>query len=139
MLPGVALSMICMFIDCWYVVPQLGFLFEYYLYVSAGYAVNRAWIADVSRIPDGQQMSDARQVYFRTQCGASFSGWLLNHMCSIGSNGRRQMFYITFVLHYFGLSRDGITILSNYGYGVTLDMFDTLRKMYSAGSSGLSR
>ena len=60
-------------------------------------------------------------------------------MMNVGSNGRRQMFYITFLLHYFGLSREGINILSKYGYSVTLDMFDYLRRSYRAGSTEMTR
>ena len=40
------------------------------------------------------------------------------------------MFYITFVDHYFGLSRDGIELNSAIGYGVTLGMYDRERKRH---------
>ena len=40
------------------------------------------------------------------------------------------MFYITFVNHYFGLSRDGIELNSAIGYGVTLGMYDRERKRH---------
>jgi hypothetical protein len=59
-----------------------------------------------------------------------FSGWLLFHINSIGTLGRKQMFYITFVNHYFGLSRDGIELNSSIGYGVTIGMYDRERKRH---------
>ena len=40
------------------------------------------------------------------------------------------MFYITFVNHYFGLSRDGIELNSAIGYGVNLGMYDRERKRH---------
>jgi hypothetical protein len=124
-----------------YLVPSLGFLFEYYMHCCSGYAINRKWCADVYTINvDGVNvMPDDRQEYYKNACLSQYCGWLLNHILCIGSNGRRQMFYLTFVLHYFGLSRDGIDILSKYGYSVTLDMFDTLRDMYKLGSVDTSR
>jgi hypothetical protein len=46
----------------------------------------------------------------------------------LGSNGRKQMFYMTFVNHYFGLSRRGIKYLSRYGYATNLTRFDDMRR-----------
>ena len=40
------------------------------------------------------------------------------------------MFYITFVNHYFGLSRDGIELNSSIGYGVNIGMYDRERKRH---------
>jgi hypothetical protein len=40
------------------------------------------------------------------------------------------MFYITFVNHYFGLSRDGIEMNSAIGYGVNIGMYDRERKRH---------
>ena len=64
------------------------------------------------------------------KCSSHFSGWLLFHINSIGSLGRKQMFYITFVNHYFGLSRDGIEMNSAIGYGVNIGMYDRERKRH---------
>jgi len=68
-----------------------------------------------------------------------FIGWLLLHIGSIGSNGRRQLFYLTFVNHYFGLSRDGISNQNKFGYGVTLDMFDKMRQQCLSESIATTR
>jgi hypothetical protein len=53
------------------------------------------------------------------------------HVNSIGTMGRNQMFFVTFVNHYFGLSRDGINFQAKFGYGVNLNMFDTQRKIHT--------
>jgi hypothetical protein len=58
---------------------------------------------------------------------------------NIGNKGKMQMFYITFCAHFFGLSRQGIDLMSKYGYGVTMDMFDDIRKKYIARSVATSR
>ena len=109
------------------------------MFSCSGYSVNRKWCSEISRLSNDIPMPTDLQDYFQQLCGSHFCGWLLNHMMNIGSNGRRQMFYITFILHYFGLSREGINILSKYGYGVTLDMFDDLRRSYRAGSTEMTR
>lgn len=61
--------------------------------------------------------------------GASFAGWLLLHLGNVGSNGRDQLFYLTLVAHYHGLSRNGIDLLSRFGYATNLKRFDDNRKI----------
>ena len=109
------------------------------MFSSSGYAVNRKWCTVMSSLDEGDTMEEHKQIEFLDSCQTQFCGWLLLHMMTIGSNGRRQMFYITFILQYFGLSRDGINVLSKYGFGVTLDMFDLLRQSYRAGSETMTR
>jgi hypothetical protein len=104
------------------------------MYTSSGYSVYRNWIRIVNQLQDGEPMNIQNQQKFFEANMNKFMGWVLNHVVLIGSNGRDQMSYITFILHYYGLSRDGIDILSKYGYSVTLDMFDKFR-MYQTSRS----
>ena len=109
------------------------------MYAASGYSINRQWCRDLNRLDDGAILSEDRQDYYSDYCKSYFCGWLYNHILTIGSNARRQMFYITFTLNFHGLSRHGIEILSRYGYGVTLDMYDELRKLYQADSVDVAR
>jgi hypothetical protein len=119
--------------------PQLGFLFEFYMFSTSGYAANRKWLAEVGALIGDDALTDVQQASIRSDNQVMFHGWLMLQITSIGSNGRRQMFYITFIAKYFGLSREGIDLLAAYGYGVTLDMFDDLRKMYKLRAEAQSR
>ena len=119
--------------------PTLGYLFEYYMFAASAYSVNRLWLTKHNAVADGTSMSEADQTYFQEKCIVSFYGWLLMQVAGIGSAGRRQMFYLTFIAKYFGLSREGIDILAAHGYGVTLDMFDRFRAMYAARAEEKSR
>lgn len=109
------------------------------MYVASGYSINREWCSELNTLLDNTPMADTRQIYYAKHCKSYFCGWLYNHLLTIGSNARRQTFYLTFLLNYYGLSRQGIEILSRYGYGVTLDMFDNLRKQYQTDSSDMAR
>jgi len=84
-------------------------------------------------------MSAADQAYFLGTDQTGFHGWLIMQINSIGNKGKRQMFYVTFIAKYFGLSREGIDIMAGYGYGVTLDMYDKLRKTYKLRAADRSR
>ena len=109
-------------------VEKGGWLFEYYLHSCSGYAVNELYESYLNA-PDASTKS-SMFVDILKKCSSHFSGWLLFHINSVGTLGRKQMFYITFVDHYFGLSRDGIELNSAIGYGVTLGMYDRERKRH---------
>jgi len=81
----------------------------------------------------------AIQDQLKADHGTRFIGWVLLHVMNIGNKGKMQMFYITFCAHFFGLSRQGIDLMSKYGYGVTMEMFDDIRKNYVARSVATSR
>ena len=110
--------------------PSLGFLFEYYMVSASGYSEQRRWLSMIHNLQDGDALPHSDQALFYKRNKSTFTGWLFYHIGNIGTNGRYQLNFLTFVLHYFGLSRDGIDILSQYGYGVSLDMFDDFRKYH---------
>jgi hypothetical protein len=109
-------------------VDKGGWLLEYYLHSCSGYAVNDLY-DNYLNAPD-ESTKSSMFVDILKKCSSHFSGWLLFHINSVGTLGRKQMFYITFVDHYFGLSRDGIELNSAIGYGVTLGMYDRERKRH---------
>ena len=51
-------------------------------------------------------------------------------MAAIGTNGRKQIFFIALILKFYGLSRDGIRILSEFGWSVSLTMYDNYTRVY---------
>ena len=124
-----------------YVVPLGGWLFEYFMYSCAGYSSNKRWISSTTKLENLnlECMPADWQEQFIQENENSFIGWLLFHIGNIGSNGRSQLFFLTFTAHYYGLSREGIRTLSRYGYGVTLDMFDSLRQIQEIKAVALTR
>ena len=61
-----------------------------------------------------------------------FVGWLLFHVSSVDSRARRQLFYVSFVNNYYGLSRDGLKINHKFGFGVAMTMFDEIQQEHQA-------
>ena len=108
-------------------VPIGGYLFEYFLWTRSGYALFRVFGKSVRASPGAAIPLDLQQ-QLMTSLSGKFIGWLLFHVACLGSNGRKQMFYMTFVNHYFGLSRRGIKYLSRYGYATNLTRFDDMRR-----------
>ena len=101
---------------------------EYYLQSCSSWSVNTLYMDYlVTTVPS---LKTSKFADIIDKCSSHFSGWLVFHINSIGSLGRKQMFYITFVNHYFGLSRAGIEMNSALGYGVTLGMYDRERKLH---------
>jgi hypothetical protein len=112
-----------------HVVPEGGWLLEYYLRAHAAYSVNRSftrYLRIYANDPSDSNLTDLWKSIV-DNCAVKFVGWILFSVMSVGSNGNTQSFYLTFVNHYLGLSRLGIDINSKYGYGVPLTSFDNMR------------
>ena len=103
-----------------------GFVFEHYLWSCSNYSQYRGWSQAHSFADDGVLNEYIQHKFIKANL-TGFVGWLLLHICSIGYSCRRQLFYLTFILHYYVLSRQGIESIHKYEYGVSLHMFDKLR------------
>ena len=127
LIPPICNELICVL---FVLVPSGGWLFEYYMCCNSGYSAHRRWQTILRQhCGDGIEcMPQHFQDELIKDNGVAFMGWLLFNIGRMGTNGRRQLFYITFLNHYFGLSRQGINTLAQYGFGVTLDMFDVMYK-----------
>jgi len=119
-------------------VPQAGHLFEVYMYLCAGYASYRRWTNLLSENEGGALSAQVQRELIKANING-FVGWLLLHIGGIGTKGRRQRFYLTYVLQYYGLSREGIDVNHSMGYGVSLDMFDKMRDDCVIKSTEMSR
>ena len=111
------------------VVPKLGRLFEVYMEVCSSYSQHRKWTTIVNDVYSDNDtvVPEDKQHELMDGNSNTFIGWLMFHIANIGTHGRRQLFYHTFVAHYFGLSRDGIDTLSRYGYLLPIRSFDQNR------------
>ena len=116
---------------CVHAVPRGGFLFEYYLLTASGYSDNRTFRQAIHRVTqNGDEWIGAPdEEYLINATGAKFAGWLLFHVSNIGTNGREQLFYLTFAAKYHGLSRQGIDVLSKYGFATNMTRFDDMRRI----------
>lgn len=101
---------------------------EYYLYSCSAWSVYASYQEYLLTVDLAMKATLFAEII--KKCSPHFSGWLLFHINSVGSVGRKQMFYVTFVNHYFGLSRSGIEMNSAIGYGVTLGMYDRERRRH---------
>ena len=101
---------------------------EFYLHSCSSYSAKATY--DEYLTATSTPMKQLLWIDILEKCKSHFSGWLLFHINSVGTSGRRQMFYITFVDHFFGLSRNGIELNSSLGYGVKLNMYDSERKRH---------
>jgi hypothetical protein len=118
------------------VVEQGGWLLEYYLRTCSSWGVHKLFQKYLKApLSDKPQQFDV----LLSQCLPHFVGWLVFHVSSVGTNGRRQQFYLTFVNKYFGLSRDGMQNNHKFGYGVGLTMFDDMKQQYEQASRRTTR
>ena len=70
--------------------------------------------------------SPDEQEYFVKSERCDFHGWAIKAIANIGNTGKHQLFFVTFVAKYHGLSRLGAEILSSYGFGTKRIQYATL-------------
>ena len=109
------------------------------MWTASPYSKHREWVKINSRLLDGECIEAETQMNIIQANKNLFTGWLLFHIGSIGTNGTRQLFYITFNCAYFGLSRDGIDIMYKHGFGVSLSKYDELKETCRQDSKQASR
>ena len=110
-----------------------GWLMEYFIWSCGAWSVlekYKVWLKDDEDIWRDDIERETSFDKILSSCIQPFVGWLLLHVASVGTNGREQLFYITFMNNYFGLSRTGMDANAKFGMGVTTDMFDTLRRYH---------
>jgi hypothetical protein len=109
---------------------------KYYLLTASRFKINRDFLDFLKpETADKETLFDS----ILLRCLPQFIGWLLFHVSAVGTKGRKQQFYITFVNNYFGLSRAGIKSSSMFGYGVSLTSFDTIKQEYEQTAGVLSQ
>ena len=137
----VVLELLTIFVSLFYVVLTGGYIFECYLTMNSSYSTNKLWNTyqkQADNTVDGKLLQWQNEELLN-MATSSFVGHLIQTLGSLGTNGRRQLFYHTLACNYFGLSREGIFFLSQYGYTCSLDHFDDLRKVCCHESTERSR
>jgi hypothetical protein len=61
-----------------------------------------------------------------------FYGYIIRSISSIGRNGSTQLFYITWLSQFFGLTRSGIQLHGRFGTAVALSTYDRGKKTMEA-------
>jgi hypothetical protein len=69
-------------------------------------------------------MNDADWNHFKTTYALKFAGFVFYSLLHSSVKAHRQVFYHNFALRYHGMSRFGVAIQSNYGYGLPLTTMD---------------
>jgi hypothetical protein len=107
-----------------------GWLMEYYLWSTASYSAHELYKDYTSTyahiLHDDTHKTQAFDKIL-DKVLSHFVGWVLFTVSSVGAKGRRQLFYVTFANHYFGLSREGINVNHRFGFGIALTKFDEIQ------------
>ena len=110
-------------------VPQGGLLFEWFIlqFCSTSVATKfQKTVTDEEGRP--MQMSDTDWTHFKDTYSLKFAGFVFYSLLLSGIKANSQVFYHNYALRYHGMSRFGVAIQSNYGYGLPLTTMDTWAK-----------
>jgi len=112
-----------------YAVRIGGRLFEMYVEDYAPDSVHKLWhriVSDCKRLDTRMSTSDSQSLV--TQLAVSFYGYILVALRVRGSMANQQMFYMSHVTKYHGLSRLGLSILSTFGWSIPISTYDNKRR-----------
>lgn len=108
-------------------VPNAGFLFEWFMNTATSYAQYRNWRKYVAAYRESQQLNYVEEENIIADNIVIFVGWMVYTMGCVSTKGNKQMTYTTLLLQYYGLSRQGIQMMSKLGYCLPLRTFDNTR------------
>ena len=111
-------------------VSRGGLLLEIYLHGFACDTLHRKFtrLLKVTKNTGRDSIPDDDVDGILEEYGSKIAGCLVFNLNSISTAGRYQLFYVTFIAKFYGLSRMGIIILSKYGLVSSMTYFDNKRK-----------
>jgi hypothetical protein len=98
--------------------------------VCSSFTQHRLWRTLLQELKHNEEdsLTDRQQDSMIEDNLNGFVGWLMLHVGSVGTHARKQLFYFTFMCQFHGLSRDGVDLMSEYGYGQALRTYDSVRQ-----------
>ena len=108
-------------------VPNGGFLFEWFMNTASSFAQYRNWRKYVTHYRESGQVNLNAENSIIADNIVVFIGWMVYNIGCVSTHGNRQMSYTTLLLQYYGLSRQGIQMMSKLGYCLSLRTFDNTR------------
>ena len=106
-----------------------GILFLAYLMLGAPRGTHQSFIAAARDRPKGQQeVENSTMFELRESCHLRFHSFCLLIGSQTSRNIKKQQFWITFCVKFFGCSRSGITLLSRTECLMPLTSFDRTLK-----------
>lgn len=122
------------------VVPTGGKLFEGYLSLMAGYSSHKIWrryLAEGGR--NGTPMDpEVFDVLLEAE-KSRFLGYVLFTTSNIATHARDQQFYPSQVARFFGLSQQGLDMMSSFGYACSRSRFKLQSNKHRLRASAKTR
>lgn len=107
-----------------------GLLFECYLEGLSSFTTHKKWRSiQASVAVDNAYQADLQEQNDIVQKEkGDFHGFVLKSTANIGNTGKNQLFFLTFVAKYHGLSNMGAEILGKYGFGTMRTQYHSLKE-----------
>ena len=106
--------------------PIGGYFFEVWLEGFSPYSTNRLFrsLNRDRRQDERKCLQNNANLELIEKCQAQFLGFLMFSTNSVGTGARKQLFFQSFVLQFYGLSLKGMSILARLGMASTRTFFD---------------
>lgn len=103
-------------------------MFESFLEGLSSWSAHKKWKQIKARVtadPEDQATPEEEE-HLTSKERNDFHGWVIKAVANIGNTGKHQLFFVSFVAKYHGISNMGNEILAQYGYGTQRSQYTTL-------------
>jgi hypothetical protein len=105
-------------------VPGQGILFQCFLEICASRRKYHGYVQACKAAGQGNAVDQAFADGLVAEVKYRFYGWLLSALANIGVPGKEQLWYITSVVKFLGLSRLGQEVMQQFGFASTVRYSD---------------
>ena len=103
-------------------------MFEHFLSNYAAEWLRKKWTKSKSnRLPGVQLIDIETEEFLHTKCRVDFFTWLLWACSTRGTSANRQLFYMTVLMQFRGLSRLGMQLVSCFKLTLAPSTFDRFK------------
>lgn len=113
-------------------VPRQGLLFEAFIEVCGSRVKHAKFKQACLTAGAGQPIALHSELKLLKHFRLRFYGWLLSALANLGNAGKVQMWYVTSIVKFLGLSRLGQSIMQQIGYAAT-DRYSDGRQRIALG------
>jgi hypothetical protein len=111
------------------VVPRQGKLFEAFIEMCGSRVYYTMYKQACSSAGHDQPIANEVEIELLSKLRLRFYGWLLSSLANLGTPGKLQLWYITSIIKFLGLSRLGQEVMQQFGFLGTLRFSDGRKKV----------
>lgn len=105
-----------------------GLPFRHFILSYSGPSYYNYFLKTIGEIGEGGKLSREQMKYLVDSMGIKFYGYMLMVLGTLSAKVNPELFNLSFIAQYHGMSREGLNIFAKLGYICGLRTFDSLKR-----------